>query len=143
LATSKKCAIKLSRRVVAARAFATTRDSHQAGRFMSNSEPNNHYYEPAVPSLGLIEGTIIVMIVGAMAVVQWLDDQPLQVLGWILFPIEFPLNAVFFPGADTHVRKNGAALLEALPILLLGYVLYRLAKGALSVLRRVLPKRPQ
>lgn len=110
---------------------------------MSNSEPNNHYYEPAIPSLGLIEGATIVMIVGAMAVVHWLDEQPLQIFGWILFPIEFLLNAAFFPEAETRVRKNGAALLEALPILLLSYVLYRLAKGALSVLRRVLPKRPQ
>jgi hypothetical protein len=108
---------------------------------MLNDEPNNHYYEPAVPSLGLIEGAVIVLIVGAMAVVQWLDEQPLQVLGWILFPIEFLLNAVFFPGAETHVRKNGAALLEALPISLLSYVMYRLAKAAISIVRRALPKR--
>ena len=110
---------------------------------MSNNEPNNHYYEPAVPSLGLIEGALIVLIVAAMAVVQWLDEQPLQVLGWILFPIEFLLNAVFFPGAETHVRKNGAALLEALPIVLVSYVLYRVAKWALSVFHRALPMRPQ
>lgn len=110
---------------------------------MANSDPNNHYYAPAVRSLGLIEGAIIVMIVGAMAVVQWLDELPLQVLGWFLFPIEFLLNAVFFPGAETRVRKNGAALLEALPILLLSYVLLRFAKQAISVLRRVLPKGPQ
>ena len=110
---------------------------------MSNNEPNNHYYEPAVPSLGHIEGALIVLIVAAMAVVQWLDEQPLQVFGWFLFPIEFLLNTVFFPGAETRLRKNGAALLEALPILLVSYVLYRLAKGAFSVLRRVLPKHPQ
>lgn len=110
---------------------------------MSNNEPNNHYYEPAVRSLGLIEGAIIVMTVGAMAVVQWLDEQPLQVFGWFLFPIEFLLNAVFFPGTETRLRKNGAALLEALPMFLLSYVLYRFAKTSISVLRLVLPKCPQ
>jgi hypothetical protein len=110
---------------------------------MANSEGNNHYYEPAVRPLGLLEGAIIVIIVGAMAVVQWLDELPLQILGWFLFPIEFLLNAAFFPGTETRVRKNGAALLEAVPIFLLSYALYRFAKWAISVLRHVLPKGPQ
>jgi hypothetical protein len=110
---------------------------------MSNNEPNSHYYEPAIPSLGLIEGAIIVTMVGAMAMVQWLDEQPLQVFSWFLFPIEFLLTAVFFPGTETRVRKNGAARLEALPILLLSYVLYRLAKWVASLLCCILDKGPQ
>jgi len=52
-----------------------------------------------------------------------------QVLGWILFPIEFVLNAIFFPHAQTHVRGNGTALFVLVPTLLALYIVFLLIRA--------------
>ena len=35
----------------------------------------------------------------------------MQIVGFVLFPIEYALNAALFPGVTTPLRGNGTALL--------------------------------
>jgi hypothetical protein len=65
----------------------------------------------------------------------WLDGVQPPVFGWLLYPIELILNAIFFPGVPTHVRDNGSALIVLVVTLALFYVAYRLVRGAIFLFR--------
>ena len=58
---------------------------------------------------------LVLALVLAMAPLISLDGAKVQLLGWVLYPIESALNAVFFPGVATPVRGNGTALLVLAP----------------------------
>ena len=49
----------------------------------------------------------------------WLDQAKVQIVGYVLFPIEYALNAALFPGVTTPLRGNGTALLILAPTLAL------------------------
>jgi hypothetical protein len=58
----------------------------------------------------------------------WLDQAKIQAVGWVLYPIESALNAMFFRGVTTPVRGNGSALLILAPtlaLLALVFVVFR------------------
>ena len=61
------------------------------------------------------------LLVVTLAVVPlvWLDEAKIQVIGFLLYPIECALNAVFFPDVTPPVRGNGTALLILAPTLAL------------------------
>ena len=122
-----------------ARPRATT---SQAGRFMRNEGENNHYYDAEMSGVSLFGIAVTLAFAAAIAALAWLDAQPLQVVGWILFPIELLLNAVFFPGVHTPLRSNAVALFVALPTFALLCAVYRLSKALFSLINRSRSERP-
>ncbi|MGB5086702.1 MAG: hypothetical protein WBO09_19385 [Methylocystis silviterrae] len=103
---------------------------------------NNHYYDAEMSGVSLFGIAVALAIAAAIAAVAWLDAQPLQVVGWILFPIEYLLNAVFFPEVQTPLRSNAVALFIALPTFALLYAVYRLSKALFSLVKRSRSERP-
>lgn len=53
----------------------------------------------------------------AMVPLVWLDQMKVQIVGFVLYPIEYALNAALFPGVTTPLRGNGTALLVLAPTL--------------------------
>lgn len=109
---------------------------------MRNEGENNHYYDAEMSGVSLFGIAVTLAIAAAIAAVAWLDAQPLQVVGWVLFPIEYLLNAVFFPEVQTPLRSNAVALFIALPTFALLYAVYRLSKALLSLVKRSRSERP-
>ncbi len=109
---------------------------------MRNEGENNHYYDAEMSGVSLFGVAVTLVIAAAIAAVAWLDAQPLQAVGWILFPIEYFLNAVFFPEVQTPLRSNAVALFIALPTFALLYAVYRLSKAMFSLIKRFRSERP-
>ena len=109
---------------------------------MRNEGENNHYYDAEMSGVSLLGISLTLAVAAAIAAVAWLDAQPLQVVGWILFPIEYLLNAVFFPEVQTPLRSNAVALFIALPTFALLYAVYRLSKALFSLVKRSRSERP-
>jgi hypothetical protein len=65
----------------------------------------------------------------------WLDRANVQALGWVLYPIESALNAMFFPGVATPVRGNGTALLILAPTLALIALAFVVLRSGLALMR--------
>ena len=63
--------------------------------------------------IGLIVMTLV------LVPLVWLDQAKVQIVGYVLFPIEYALNAALFPGVTTPLRGNGTALLILAPTLAL------------------------
>ena len=109
---------------------------------MRNEGENNHYYDAEMSGVSLFGVAVTLVVAAAIAAVAWLDAQPPQVVGWILFPIEFLLNTVFFPEVQTPLRSNAVALFVALPTFALFYAVYRLSKAMFSLFKRFRSERP-
>ena len=82
-------------------------------------------------------------IVAFVVVVDWLDTASLQIVGYVLYLVEYVVNAVLFPHAVTQLHGNATALLILIPTLAMFFVgvaaIRRLAEGgrrALQFLRR-------
>jgi len=82
-------------------------------------------------------------IVAFVVVVDWLDTASLQIVGYVLYPVEYVVNALLFPHAVTQLHGNATALLILIPTLAMMFVgvtaVRRLADGgrrALQFLRR-------
>jgi hypothetical protein len=71
-----------------------------------------HTLPPPVPGAAstAIAGIILFsLFLGAACVA--LDNLPFQILGYVLYPLEYALNFAFFPHAATPLRGNGSALI--------------------------------
>ena len=82
-------------------------------------------------------------IVAFVVIVDWLDTAPVQIVGYVLYPLEYVINAALFPHAVTQLHGNATALLILIPTLAMMFVgvtaIRRLAeggRGALQFLRR-------
>ena len=64
-----------------------------------------------------VSGLIVMALV--LVPLVWLDQAKVQIVGYVLFPIEYALNAALFPGVTTPLRGNGTALLILAPTLAL------------------------
>jgi hypothetical protein len=79
--------------------------------------------------LMLVFGGLYAFILLAFGLVALNALQP-PVVGWILYPLERILNALFFPLAPTHVRPNGDALGVLLMTIAVLYFPVRIARRA-------------
>ncbi|MGJ0620492.1 MAG: hypothetical protein ACR65Z_07225 [Methylocystis sp.] len=104
---------------------------------MQNVNDKNHYYPGPGPLLSVSQALVVAALFGILAGIAWLDSLPVQVLGWIIFPFEYALNAVFFPAAHTQLNKNGSALVVILEVSLLIYLLNRITRAIISAVLRV------
>jgi len=106
---------------------------------MRNSPDHQYVYSAPVQPITLGEVAGLIAFCGLLLVVAWLDTSSIQVIGRLLYPLEYALNAVFFPNAVTPLRGNGTALLVLIPTVALGAVVFafvRLALRAAAIVRR-------
>lgn len=82
------------------------------------------FADAPVEPVSLLRSLALCAFVGLVLALVSLDTARMQVVGKILFPIEYVINAAFFPLATTPVRGNGTALLILVPTLLLGLNLF-------------------
>jgi hypothetical protein len=82
-------------------------------------------------------------IVTFVVVVDSLDTASLQIVGYVLYPLEYVINAALFPHAVTQLHGNATALLILIPTLAMFFVgvaaIRHVAEGgrrALQFLRR-------
>jgi hypothetical protein len=95
-------------------------------------------------SFGLYPAVVLVWgIVTFVVIVDWLDTAPVQIVGYVLYPLEYVINCALFPHAVTQLHGNATALLILIPTLAMMFVgataIRRLAeggRGALQFLRR-------
>ncbi len=95
-------------------------------------------------SFGLYPAVVLVWgIVTFVVIVDWLDTAPVQIVGYVLYPLEYVINGALFPHAVTQLHGNATALLILIPTLAMMFVgataIRRLAeggRGALQFLRR-------
>lgn len=74
-------------------------------------------------------------LIATVLVVAWLDTVPVQIIGAILYPIEWLMNAAFFPNAVTPLRGNGTALLVIIPTIALAGIAFAFGRMGWIVLR--------
>jgi hypothetical protein len=87
---------------------------------------------------------LVVFVWGAVllgAAVIWLDAMPFQILGYVAYPLEYVINAVFFPNVVTRVHGNVTAFFTLAPaiamVLLCVTVIRRLTRLGRSALQFV------
>ena len=105
---------------------------------MSHCHSHIHYYleqrpTPEPPNFHLLP---LVAILALLFLAALIDQMPINVLGPVLFPVEWVLNALFFPQAETHLRSNGSALLVIVPTGIVGAASYYAARTVLRAARR-------
>ena len=61
-------------------------------------------------------------IVAFVVIVDWLDTAPVQIVGYVLYPLEYVINAALFPHAVTQLHGNATALLILIPTLAMMFV---------------------
>jgi len=61
-------------------------------------------------------------IVAFVVVVDSLDTASLQIVGYVLYPLEYVINAALFPHAVTQLHGNATALLILIPTLAMFFV---------------------
>ena len=83
---------------------------------------------------------LVLALVLAMAPLISLDEAKVQLLGWVLYPIESALNAVFFPDVATPVRGNGTALLVLAPTLALAALVFTAVRSVIVFVRGALER---
>ena len=111
---------------------------------MTHCRPQVTNYDPLAwadtvrRSWGLV--VLVLALVLAMAPLIFLDEAKVQLLGWVLYPIESALNAVFFPGVATPVRGNGTALLILAPTLALAALLVAAVRSVIVFVRGALER---
>jgi hypothetical protein len=78
-------------------------------------------------------------IVTFVVVVDSLDTASLQIVGYVLYPLEYVINAALFPHAVTQLHGNATALLILIPTLAIMFVgvsaIRRLAEGGRRALQ--------
>ena len=78
-------------------------------------------------------------IVTFVVVVDSLDTASLQIVGYVLYPLEYVINAALFPHAVTQLHGNATALLILIPTLAMMFVgvsaIRRLAEGGRRALQ--------
>jgi hypothetical protein len=81
-------------------------------------------------------------IVAFVVIVDWLDTALVQVFGYVLYPLEYVINAALFPHAVTQLHGNATALLILIPTLAMMFVgvtavrrLAEVGRGALQYFR--------
>ncbi|WP_296706036.1 hypothetical protein [Rhodoblastus sp.] len=65
----------------------------------------------------------------------WLDQAKVQIVGYVLFPVEYAMNAALFPGVTTPLRGNGTALLILVPTLALLALAYAALRSLYAFVR--------
>jgi hypothetical protein len=82
-------------------------------------------------------------IVAFVVIVDWLDTAPVQILGYVLYPLEYVINGALFPHAVTQLHGNATALLILIPTLAMMFVGVtairrhaEVGRGALQYFRR-------
>jgi hypothetical protein len=95
-------------------------------------------------SSGLYAAILLVWgIVTFVVIVDWLDTAPVQIVGYVLYPLEYVINAALFPHAPTQLHGNATALLILIPTLAMMFAgvtairrLVEVGRRALQFLRR-------
>ena len=77
-------------------------------------------------------------IVTFVVVVDSLDTASLQIVGYVLYPLEYVINAALFPHAVTQLHGNATALLILIPTLAMMFVGVTAIRGLVEVGRRAL-----
>jgi hypothetical protein len=77
-------------------------------------------------------------IVALVVVVDWLDTASLQIVGYVLYPVEYVINAALFPHAVTQLHGNATALLILIPTLAMMFVGVTAIRRLAEVGRRTL-----
>ena len=97
----------------------------------------HRHYDP-LASTHLIRRVCALLAAALFAVpLVWLDRTNVQVVGFVLYPLEGALNALFFPGVTTPLRGNGTALLVLAPTLALLAVLAFALRTFFAIIRAV------
>ena len=91
-------------------------------------------------SFGLYPAVVLVWgIVTFVVVVDSLDTASLQIVGYVLYPLEYVINGALFPHAVTQLHGNATALLILIPTLAMMFVgvaaIRRLAEGGRRALQ--------
>jgi hypothetical protein len=86
---------------------------------------------PLAIAMGLV---YIVIAIGVL--LAWLDSVQPPIVGWLLYPIELVLNAIFFPHASTVVHGNGTAIYILSGFAVVLYIPYRLCRACLAFVMR-------
>jgi hypothetical protein len=95
-------------------------------------------------SFGLDPAVVLVWgIVAFVIIVDWFDTAAVQIVGYVLYPLEYVINAVLFPHAVTQLHGNATALLILIPTLAMMSVgvtairrLAEVGRGAFQCFRR-------
>lgn len=77
-------------------------------------------------------------IVAFVVFVDWLDTASLQIVGYVLYPLEYVINAALFPHAVTQIHGNATALLILIPTLAMMFLGVTVNRGLVKVGRRAL-----
>ena len=77
-------------------------------------------------------------IVTFVVVVDSLDTASLQIVGYVLYPLEYVINAALFPHAETQLHGNATALLILIPTLAIMFVGVTAIRGLAEGGRRAL-----
>ena len=102
---------------------------------MNRCRPHPVTYDPLAWANAIRRTRGLIVLVLALVPLVWLDQAHVQLIGWVLYPIERALNAVFFPGVVTPVRGNGTALLVLAPTLALAALAFVLLRLGLALIR--------
>jgi hypothetical protein len=77
-------------------------------------------------------------IVAFVVFVDWLDIASLQIVGYVLYPLEYVINAALFPHAETQLHGNATALLILIPTLAMMFIGVTAIRGLVKVGRKAL-----
>ena len=77
-------------------------------------------------------------IVAFVVFVDWLDTASLQIVGYVLYPLEYVINAALFPHAVTQLHGNATALLILIPTLAMMFLGVTVIRGLVKVGRRAI-----
>ncbi|MDE2579113.1 MAG: hypothetical protein KGL46_09930 [Hyphomicrobiales bacterium] len=102
---------------------------------MRHYDDNQQIYDAPVRSFSLSDIALPVVAVVGFLVIGALDGATIQVFGYLLYPIERALNAVFFPNAATPLRGNGTALLVLIPTIAVAGIAYSICRAVCLALR--------
>lgn len=102
---------------------------------MPEAPDHQHVCDAPVHPFTLGEIAVPLTLLGGILVVGWLDMVPVQILGAVLYPIEWLLNAALFPDAVTPLRGSGTALLVLVPTAVLAAIAFALGRLAWIALR--------
>jgi len=102
---------------------------------MRDDRDYGYLYDPPVQQGSLGDAIFLVILIAAVPVIAWLDTAPVQIIGAILYPVEWLINAALFPNAVTPLRGNGTALLVILPTIALAGIAFAFGRMGWIVLR--------
>jgi len=81
---------------------------------------------------------ILASLFGAAFGVIYLDTTTIQIVGYILYPVEYAINLLIFPHATTPLRGNGSALVLLFILTILGALAFTITRVSVVFLSRIL-----